>query len=507
MVYKLDNPTLYFDGKKSILLEQFPDDAWEFYSGAPETTQQEYYKFIPTLYRAVDLRGGAVASMPFHIMKGDDEYDSSASWNNEVGFMPNPKMLLRLVEMSMTIAGRAYLWRERNIAVSKELRYVLPTSIYPIIGETEVEGFKRGNKRYKADDFVYFWPPDPYVELGPAQHYPGQAAANACGVLMNVDKFSMQYFERGAIKAMLLTMKGAPLPAERERLESWWKNVVGGMRNAFGAKVINAEAVTPVVIGEGMKELENVTLTQEKKEDIAEALGIPLSILFSNAANYATSVEDERHFLTKTVIPECEFIASVLNEQVFEPMDMYFEFLPETLDAMQDDEVARADALTKLVSVLNEPMFLLAAQILGYELSKEQLATWNQLQAEKKERAAVVAAQMQPKEEAEPAEEEEGEEEPEINAAEYVKADLEKWKVKSLKRLREGESAAVTFTSEFIPAWRNAEITASLANCTTAEDVRAVFASVNGNGHHDPTVELIQALKDATAAILETNGR
>jgi len=324
---------------------------------------------------------------------------------------------------------------------------------------------------------------------------------------MNVDKFAMQYFERGAIKAMLLTMKGAPLPAERERLESWWKNVVGGMKNAFGAKVINAEAVTPVVIGEGMKELENVTLTQDKKEDVAEALGIPMSILFANAANFATSQQDEINFLTKTVIPECEFIASVLNEQVFEPLELHFEFLPDTLDAMQNDERQRSDALVKLVSVLGDPLFQIAASILGNELSDELWDMWRALMAERKERAAAVAAQMQPKEEIEPEKEtaeEESEAERESSAAEYVRADLEKWKVKSLKRLREGESAAVTFSSDYIPAWRNAEITASLANCATAEDVRAVFASVNGNGHHDPTVELIQALKDATAAILET---
>ena len=130
-------------------------------------------------------------------------------------------------------------------------------------------------------------------KFGPAKNYPGRAAANSCGVLLNIDLFAEGFFERGAIKAMLLTVKGMPAEAERSKLEEWWRSVVAGIKNAFGAKVINAEAVTPVVIGEGMKELENVTIGQEKREDIAIALGIPMSILFADAANYACLPADQ----------------------------------------------------------------------------------------------------------------------------------------------------------------------------------------------------------------------
>src|SRR3990167_3218937 len=337
--------------------------------------------------------------MPFQIMKGNAEkpYDSSDDWQNKVGFLPNPTLLLQLVEAALTMTGRAYLFRERNQAMTTALRYILPSSVTPQIDEEKgLTGFVRPvkgvQKKYTVEDIVYFFLPDPYVEVGPAKSYPAQAAANACGVLLNIDVFAAGFFERGAIKAMLLTVKGIPVEAERQKLEAWWKRVVSGVKNAFGAKVINAEAVTPVVVGEGIKELESTTINEEKREDIAIAVGIPMSILFANAANYATSQQDELNYLTKTVVPECEFIASILNEQIFAKLGLRFEFLPETLDAFSEDENARAASLKQMVDA-GIPL-LMALDLLGFELSDEQRTELEAEKIAKEERAKEMAENL-----------------------------------------------------------------------------------------------------------------
>jgi phage portal protein BeeE len=312
--------------------------------------------------------------------------------------MPNPTKVLQLVESALVMYGRAYLFRDRNRAVTKELRYHLPTSVTPKIDEATgtIEYFERpvNNvvRRFGVEDYVYFWPPDPMVEIGPSINYPAVAAAHACGVLLNIDVFADSFFSRGAIKAMLLTVKGMPTPTEIERLEAWWKKVVAGVKNAFGAKVVNAEAVTPVVVGEGMKELENVTIGKEKREDIALALGIPMSILFANAANYATSKQDDLNFLTKTAIPDCEFVASVLNEQVFDDLGLKLEFMPETLDAMQEDEAERSAALNALVNA-GVPL-IMAMNLLGFELTDEQIADLEEEMRLKEERAEAMTERL-----------------------------------------------------------------------------------------------------------------
>ena len=490
------NKTIFFDGQKSILLEQYPDEAWTFFSGAPETTEGTHYKFIPTLYRAVQLRALAVSAMPFRLMRGEQEFDGSANWENKIGFMPNPFILLQLIEAALTMTGRAYLFRERNQAATKLMRYILPTSVTPQIDPIKgLTGFKRPvnsiMRDFTLEDIVYFWLPDPYVELGPPVNFPARAAGAAGNVLLNVDEFAAGFFKRGAIRAMLLTVEGMAIEAERQKLKEWWKNVVGGVKNAFGASIINAAQVKPVVIGEGLKELENQTLTREMREDIAVAVGIPMSILFANAANYATSQQDDLNFLQKTVVPECEFIASVLNEQVFKPLKMHLEFLPETLDAFQEDETARAQSLNFLVGALNDPMAEIAMSILGYELDDETLAKLQMIWNERKERAARLAeAEANKPVLPQPVQEPE---QPEQN---QMQEDIAKWQRKAVKRLQKGQPAACDFESEFIPIDRAASILARLGEAKTADEVRAAFGG-NGKGAPDAIAVLASELKRA----------
>jgi hypothetical protein len=56
---------------------------------------------------------------------------------------------------------------------------------------------------------------------------------SSAGVLYNIDQFASNFFERGAIKATLLTVDGNPIPAEMERLEAWWKRFFSGSKSAW----------------------------------------------------------------------------------------------------------------------------------------------------------------------------------------------------------------------------------------------------------------------------------
>ena len=494
-----------FDGRKAIDIWN-GDEGWTIYSGGELGTEADYYRFIPTLYRAVQLRAYSVSTMPFEIMQGEEVYDSSADWENKVGFLPNPAQLLQLIESALTMCGRAYLLRERSVATTKKLRYHLPTSVTPEINldTGAIEYFERPTKngtkkKYRVEDYVYFWMPDPYVEVGPPINYPAQAAANACGVLKGIDLFAENYFGRGAIKAMLLTVAGMPAEAEREKLVTGFERMFLGIKNAFRPMVINAEAVKPVIVGEGMKELENVTIGTEKREDIAIAVGIPMSILFANAANYATSQQDELNFLTKTIIPECEFIAAVLNEQLFEPLGLHLNFLPETLDPMQEDEASRAAALQQLVNAGFD--LITATEILGYELTDEQLARLQAEEIAKAERAAEMARQLAEKPD-------EQEEEPESSTIEQAglsgaqaekmtqKAqDIARWERKALNALKRGKSANVDFESVSIPPEMVSDIHTNLSGCVTADDVRIVFSGIAKDGQSiTPSVSFSDAI-------------
>jgi len=140
---------------------------------------------------------------------------------------------------------------------------------------------------------------------------------------------------------------------------------VGGIRNAFAAEVVNA-AIKPVVIGDGVGDLGNVPLTEEKRQDVGTALGIPLSLLLANAANYATAQADRRNFYELTIIPEADLVARTINEQLLTPLGLSLVFRPEAMTIFQEDESARAQAFASYTGGGLKPS--IAAQLLGITL-------------------------------------------------------------------------------------------------------------------------------------------
>ncbi len=457
---------------------------WTIFSGeGREATEADYFKFIPTLYRAVQLNAYQVSTMPFQLLKGKTMYDESADWQNKVGFMPNPFTLLQLVNNALDMTGRCYLFRDKSQVATKLLRYHLPMSVTAVIDDKtgKLLEFTRPvngvDKHFKPDDYVYFWLPDPYVEVGPAINYPSKAAANACGVILNLDLFANNYFERGAIKAMLLTVTGMPAEAEREKLSAWWKRVVSGVRNAFGAQIINADAIKPVVVGEGMKELENVTISKDKQEDIAIAMGIPMSILFSNSANYATAQQDELNYLNRIIVPRCQFIEGVLNEQVFEPLGLHWQFLPETLDAMQEDETERATSMNQFADVINkagsiEELWAII-DIYGMELSDKAKAWLTKAFADKKAKADEMAERLANAPKVDEPQDEKPEDD--TNADTTFKSELDKWKRKAINAMKKGKPANVDFVTTVIPAEICETIMSALGNAKSEDDVKGAF--------------------------------
>lgn len=470
---------------KTVSLSELPESAWVYLTGQTtgDLSLHDYYVSVPWLFRGVDIRASTVASMPFSIYKGDNEVDSSADYQNVVKILPNPKRLLSLVEASLTIWGYAYAIKVRSAFTVKDVRYLLATSVVSKITSAGEITFTRRidgqEKVFTPDEIMYWWATDPFVEIGPPKSSPAQAAANAAGVLFNVDKFGAAFFERGAIKATLLTTKNIQ-KQERDRLKDWWRRMFGrGTESAWQTDIVNADAVTPVVIGEGLDSLENTDLSGSKRIDIAAALGIPYSVLFSNASNRSTAEQDDLHLYTKTIIPECELIEEVLNAQLFSKMGYRFKFTPENLDIFQEDENARAASLAQLIAALGNPFeFLLAADILGYEISADTRAKIERLIAEKDERRASMAdltAQAQVAREEEQQLEESRLEEAAPEQRDLRAVDMGKWKNKALKRVRRGQNAACTFESEHIDPVLNAALSGALEGLTTEEEVTAVF--------------------------------
>jgi hypothetical protein len=388
---------------KALRVSDFPEDAWIVLGSTGTGTDKELdelYESVDYLYRGITLRAQKLASVPWVVTRkgGADFYDSESEQPPPVGFewLLDLPLVLEKIEAAVCLGGRAYVMPLANeFGFIKELQWCKPTSIDPWydVATGELLHFKRhmpaGLKRVEVEDLVYFWPPDPTVETGPARRYPGRAAMAAAGVLANMDKFLEHYFGRGAIKVTLLTTEGVVKKSDRDLLKTWWQKVTNGIKSAFGSEVINANKVTPVVIGEGVHDLENSELTAEKREAICAALGVPPSKVIPNAANYATKQSDDVMLVSDTVTPELRWLARVLNKQLFDALGLAIQFRPSALPEMQVDENERSLSLVNLTTA-GMPL-LLACEQLGYDLDKEWIAKLEAAEERKEEMAEAGA--------------------------------------------------------------------------------------------------------------------
>ena len=343
--------TRYFDGTKNIAIDKFPAEAWTVLTGDRDADDmQRYASAVAFLFRAIEVRANALIAVPWKIGPPDGE----PIWTSEDEDAPaqlewasNLPQLLWQSSVSWAFYNEAFWLRERNRVRTLDLRWLDPDSMTPKWDkDAGLVGFERRIdaatiKPLKLDDVVYLWRQG-MRETEPAIA-PAQAAMQAAGVLYNADKFAADFFARGAIKATLLSIDGNPSDTELKRLESWWKRFFSGVRDAWSTAAVRAD-VKAVPVGEGLESLSNATLTAEKREDIATAMGVPHSLVMSNAANFATSEMDKRNFYDTTIIPDCLLMQRQLNRQLFTPIGLRFTFDPQEMAVYQEDETKRSQA-------------------------------------------------------------------------------------------------------------------------------------------------------------------
>ena len=309
--------TKYFmtDGMKSVPLNSLPHEAWTELGTGTMTVKDkkmgELYGLVGIVNRCVTIRAAALSSLPWSIddMSGneiitskDRRIDEEWQWLGD--FTRN----LFLLESSMVILSRSFLYEEpvtfkRNLTdPPTRLRWLSPLATHPNWDkEIGIRDFTRvlgpGDERILPYEAVaYCWYPNPMGETDLAPS-PVQAALQSANVIASLDRFAKQFFDRGAIKATILQVEGSTPVKERQKLKEWWERITTGIQNAWRTEVASS-AVNPVVVGEGLAEIANTQITKDKASDVATDIGVPASLLFANAANFATASTDERNFYT-----------------------------------------------------------------------------------------------------------------------------------------------------------------------------------------------------------------
>lgn len=366
---------LTYDGDvKSKDISNWTADEWVSvfgsYSGHDGHHPARMFSAVGWLYACVNLRARRMAAMPWALYRGETPVAGNDQDNEQFPYLADFPDMVYLTEASLALVGRAFWFKVRNRRnVPLELRWLAADTMTPVWdSQAGITAYERqvGNRRtvLAAEDVLYFRLPNPMHETEPGVS-PVMAALSDAAVLHHMDDFVASFFKRGAIKATLLTVEGNPPRQEMEKLENWWRRFFSGVRDAWQTAAVRA-GVSPVVVGEGLESLTNASLTMERRESIATALGVPHSLVASNAANYATAQQDEINLITGTLMPQARLIERVLNRDMFAPIGLRFAFQPDKLSAMQEDEEQRAGSFAQYVGAGIRPS--IAAQLVGLSL-------------------------------------------------------------------------------------------------------------------------------------------
>lgn len=495
------NNLWYTDGRKSVSVSRMDDFLdWLIAEDGAEDGEIRWnlaMRKVAFVYRCVRLIADAVRAAPWRIVPvgSDDVYDDSGDYQNRLGWLPDPRRVIELVARSLLGPGSAYLFKTMQGTILKDLRYMVASTLSPIIdGDEGLVGFERevNGKRtvYDAERLVYFWPADESVELGPPKSSPVKAGLMAAGADYYTAKFISDFFARGAIKGTLLAVKGNPVEAERERLKDWFKRTFfGGSSTSFNTEIINADTVEPVKIGEGLESLNNSELTKQMREDIAVSMGVPMSKLLSSSVSGlgggGVAESDDVGFYTDTVKPLGDFIAEVLNAQLLRPMGYQWLWLWDTLDVFQQDENQRAQAFKTYVDA--GMVADVAAYMLGIEIPVPDDVPEHYAEAfgldEEEEEPMPGQAPPEMLEQQRLLQQTAGAEGPGNGRADMAETmrsiDLDKWERMAARRFDEGHpEKALEFETELIPHAMAEGIRKALGGCEDAGDVRALFADV-----------------------------
>lgn len=429
--------------------------------GVPDSVAT-LYKRVPTLFRAVQLRCDALASVPVNVYKGEE---NETAW-------PFPTRLGELLwkwEASCLLSGAAFGEIVANKSgYKKDIRYRNPFDM-TVKYESGKYNFRQDssgttwNNDLRAGTYEMFYLP----EFDPTQDvYPGTGSAMASTVdvklLYAISKFPEMYFEGGAMPVTLLGIDTAD-PNEIERVQSWFKRSATAIKNAFRVLGIRAGSVKTEALTPPLKDMVFKEISDMSKSNIAVAFGIKQTMLFSEAANYATAQEDRLSFYEDTIKPRAKLFEDALNAQVLAREGLRLEFDFGEMDIFQEDEGVRADLLNKLVTA-GLPVEV-ALSMAGYELTEDQAAMLN-------------AHQEQLDERLDDSTNENSSQNPRFgDESDSQITELRKWQKMAEKRVREGKPLR-EFESTVIDPSLHGAIAGALETVKTVDDVRRVFEPV-----------------------------
>jgi rubrerythrin len=337
---------------KALNVEDFLPSAWTGVFGDGDAVDVETaYERVAVVRTAVTLRANALASLPWEITT---RRGSLVAFDAE-----RLAALIRGIEIDLCLYGAAYLLRDPAALLG--LRRLHPKTIIPVTDPKRgLVGFIRraNNAEIRLEpetELLHIWEPSVRSEVEPGVGLVTTALTQA-RALLAAERYQTAYFERGAVRPTVWMFAQRPTDAERSRFEQWLRQLVSGIRNAFRHLALSSEIKT-VTLGDTLSDAIQPELLQRAAEVMVTAFQVPMSLVFSNASNYATARRDYQTFILLTILARAREVAAMLQPH-FAAYNQTLRCNEARIDAVQNEELEKAEAIQRLtgqpVLTLNE---------------------------------------------------------------------------------------------------------------------------------------------------------
>ncbi len=438
----------------------------------------EAYCRVPTLYRSVNLRADAISSVPYRI----ERRGRTVEWM----FATTLPELMRNTELSLLLTGAAFWLRIMKGNVLIGFQVLNPYTVEVDIDQTKLNPINPissmtftqtiGGKKvgtWTSDEIIYFREVSFSDEVRHGLP-PVAVALQSSQLQYYQERFTSAFFEHGAQPVTIMSM---PTDTSKEELErfskDWLSKFVGGSVRAFRTAFVRGGDIKPTVVTPPIKDMMLPELQERAERNICKTLGVPITMLEASAANYATAQSDVMSFWRTTVIPRLGMYEQAINNQLLAPIGYKLYFTPEAMDVMQRDEAERASALLSLTQAGVSVDY--AMEILGYDT--------DYIDKMRADRNPVEVAPPPPPPQLLPDAPSPDVEDSAIDASvEMQEAKSAKgyvlWRRKAEKRLINQKSLNFAFEHADISPEDNAWIRYQLPDCTSMQEVKALFDSV-----------------------------
>ena len=345
------SPTERYD-IKALNLEDFLPSAWHGAVGESDAVDVETaYERVAVVRTAVPLRANALASLPWEI--------TNRRGTLVVFDAERLAGIIRNIEIDLCLYGAAYVLRDPASPLG--LRRLHPRTITPVTdAKRGLVGFVRRTNTIELrlepeTELLYLWEPSVRGEVEPGVGLVTTALTQA-RALLAAERYQTAYFERGAVRPTVWMFAQRPTDAERSRFEQWLRQLVSGIRNAFRHLALSSE-IKAVTLGDTLSDAVKPELLQRAAELMITAFQVPMSLVFSNASNYATAQRDYQTFILLTVLSRAREITAMLQPH-FAAYNQVLRCNEARIDAVQNAELEKAEAIQRLagqpVLTLNE---------------------------------------------------------------------------------------------------------------------------------------------------------